>query len=564
MKIPSVPENEEARLEKLESYQILDTLPERDFDDLTALAAFICNSPIALISLVDEKRQWFKSPFGLNAKETSREISFCGHVVAEEEMLIVPDATQDHRFFDNPLVTGDPNIRFYAGAPLVAPGSLFLGTLCVIDDKTRQISEEQITMLNALARQVVSQFELRLNIEKLKRVQQELEASAQSERDSNRAKTLFLANMTHEIRTPLNGVTGMVELLANTPVSARQKEYLDLAMISANALHSLISDTLEISRIEAEQLDIVLTPFSLPNVITNVIQPMTAVAEAKGLNLVMQVDPEIPDQLIGDPSRLIQILNNLLGNGIKFTTEGEVKLEAKFAGKRDGLVSVCIVVSDTGIGIPPDKLESIFGVFSQLNTSTTRKNSGAGLGLAIVKKLTRRMGGEVQVKSELGEGASFILDLQFQEPSPSETTVEVFESSPPTIEANSESCAKQILVVEDNQINQTVVVEMLRDRNHQANVAENGREALEKVNQQSFDLILMDMQMPSMDGIEATQLIRSREQSEGLPRVPIIGLSANALSDDRRGCLSAGMDEYLTKPIQKDMLLGTIDRFLGR
>ena len=409
---PAIPPDEEQRLEALKAYEILDTLPESVYDDLTALAAHICQTPIALVSLVDRDRQWFKSRLGLDASETPRDISFCGHVVADRETLIVPDAQRDERFADNPLVTGEPGIRFYAGAPLATPDQHYVGTLCVIDSQPHTLGDQERGLLEALSRQVVSQLELRLNLRNLESTQEELRQAILSEREASQAKSLFLANMSHELRTPLNAVIGYSEMLQEEAEDAGQESFVDdLGKIRSSGEHllGLINDILDLSKIEAGKLILERESFGLAELLaetTPVVEPLVA---KNGNVLKVHVRDPI-DRMEGDRSRTRQCLLNLLSNAAKFTENGTIALEVRRAtlGEQS---AIAFSVEDTGIGIAPEDLERVFGRFEQVSRKSGPKHAGTGIGLPLTRHLAVLMGGDVTAESEPGGGSMFTLVL---------------------------------------------------------------------------------------------------------------------------------------------------------
>ena len=402
MKHPLIPPDEAERLAALEAYQVLDTLPEESFDDLTRIAASICDMPIALISLVDADRQWFKSRFGLTTAETPRAVSFCGHVVADGRLLVVEDATLDQRFADNPLVTDGPVVRFYAGAPLLTPTNHVLGTLCVIDHEPRQLSAERLDTLAALARQVVSQLELRLS---LRRLAEERERLAQA----SQVKSQFLARMSHELRTPLNAILGysdlVVECLRDVPVRPEVPEYLDLVLSAGEQLLGLVDGVLDLRKVEAGRLELAVQDIDLVVLAEAVAATVRPLMDRSGSRL--QLDVEAGDGPVrGDPLKIQQCLLNLLANAARFTQAGLVRLEVR-ADEHE----IVFAVDDDGIGLGPEQLERIFLPFEQATAQTAARFGGTGLGLAITRRLAELMGGEVTASGELGEGSCFVLRL---------------------------------------------------------------------------------------------------------------------------------------------------------
>lgn len=369
---------------------------------------------------------------------------------------------------------------------------------------------------------------------------------------TNHAKSEFLANMSHEIRTPMNGVLGMVQLLEDTPLTSEQEEMLRTLKNSAQYLLGLLNDILDLSKVEAGKMTLEKIPVNLHELARETLALFSGRASEKGLLLQMQFDPNTPEWVLGDPVRLRQIVANFISNAIKFTHAGSVTLIMLPSPTYPH--GVWIGVQDTGIGIPEDKIGDLFEAFTQVDRSTTRKYGGTGLGLTISKKLAEMMGGRIGVESEVGVGSLFFVDLplpaaqppqRHDDPSQQQSLPEVFPN-------------RRVLLVEDNEVNRKVAVRLLGKLQLEVDIAVNGREAVQKATENTYDLILMDCQMPEMDGYEATRTLRER----GL-QTPIVALTANALEGDREKCLACGMDDYLSKPIQADELRETLARWLG-
>lgn len=912
---------EQERIAALKEYQVLDTAAEADLDALAKLASTICQTPIALISLIDENRQWFKANKGLNAEETPRNISFCQHAIKGEDVYEVENATVNPIFARNPLVTGYPNIRFYAGAPLSTPSGYNIGTLCVIDTEPKILTDKQKESLRTLSKFVISQFELRKtkrqleenkayyenlvekasdtiytsnikgeftfvsksirklagynntellgkhftelvadeyreivarfymdqikdgreesllefpiitskgkkkwieqtvtilfkdgkligyhgivrDIDHRKRVEQELitatrEAeeirktfqgvlnntdmvvaikdiyfryilvnkkfeklyhitnneiylktdhdirpkeladalritdiqvvtekriihfeqqlktsegqvtfevskfplyndngdlyafcltatditerkkteAAVKERDqkfsamfhsspvamtldsiepnrfvetnesfskltgftqeellglnftetgmidakqrekmvtlfkergyirneelkiidknklqkyillsvevieingkphtlgvyhniterkilerqlvaakdqaeeSGKAKEQFLANMSHEIRTPMNAVLGFTDLLSETTLSPEQKEYVHAIETSGKSLMSVINDILDYSKIEAGMLTIEEVPLSIRSIFSSLFISFNEQASKKYIKLSFESDSKIPEVVTGDPARLTQIITNLVGNAIKFTQKGEITVNALLLEETKDKVIVQYTVKDSGIGIPEDKIASIFERFNQGSNDTTRKYGGTGLGLSIVKKLAELQGGSIAVKSIPQKESTFVVIIPYG--IAAEEAKESMVQTAKTIQLKSKTIS--ILLAEDNRLNQKLAEKILQDFGFRIDIADNGKIAIDKIKQGGYDVVLMDMQMPEMNGYEATQVIRQQLKIN----IPIIAMTAHAMASERERCLQLGMNDYISKPFKKDEL----------
>ncbi len=672
MKSAPLPPNEHERLRELFSLEILDTGHESQFDEIVQLASHICEAPITLVSLVDESRQWFKAKVGLDVTETPRDVAFCAHTLLQDDLLVVEDVRDDERFRENPFVTGDANITFYAGSPLRTSNGYNVGTLCVLDTRKRQLTETQRTALQLLSRQVVKELELRkanrelqrknqmlqgflenipviayrvdgegiirelvgsglaalgfgnkrwtgrnafellphmaetirevlrtgkstfvssgnrkgrewhlehyvfpdgttpggvtgfaLNVTSRVAFERELKAAKETAERATQAKSRFLANMSHEIRTPISAILGFAHMLRQQPLPGEAREYLDHISASGELLLQLIGDVLDLTKIEEGKFELHQERFPLREVVRSSLHPYQFRAGEKGLQFTLYFADDLPDYVVGDANKLSQVVVNLVSNALKFTPQGgiEVRCTAEPPAAAGGTARLKVAVRDTGIGIPADKRDQVFGRFTQADASINRQFGGSGLGLAIVKELVERMGGALGVESthatdrapgETGSTFWFTLPLRVAEAPLSPP------ADGPSPAALHYGNGVHVLLVDDNEINQRLAGAMLRGTGCRVTVAGNGQEALRALQTDDFQLVLMDIQMPVLDGYQATRWIREKLRLT----LPIVGLSANVYREEIDQCYEAGMNDYLSKPYTEMALREKLARWV--
>ncbi len=394
MQIAPIPENEQTRIQALLDYQILDSEAEAEYDGFVKLLSYICQTPIALISLVDPTRQWFKAKVGCEASETSRDIAFCAHAILQSDVFVVPDTLKDPRFEDNPLVTGEPHIRFYAGAPLITPEGLALGTLCAIDQAPRNLTGEQLVALKFLAKQVMTQLELR-------RRTQELEQVLES-------KNKLFHLLSHDLRSPFNGILAFSRTLVEERETLTKDEIEDFSqtiLTSAEQFMQLIDNLLQSTRFELGALEYQPATIAIDTVIGNVQALLKGNTTQKMVELVYESHPGV--EVFADSTMLHSIFQNLIGNAIKFTpSKGRVTVEVV---DQDAMIQVTVI--DTGVGVPSDMMADLFEVKAYRSTDGTAGEKGTGLGLLLCKDLVEKQGGRLWAESVVGQGTSFFLTL---------------------------------------------------------------------------------------------------------------------------------------------------------
>jgi PAS domain S-box-containing protein len=480
--------------------------------------------------------------------ETAREIEWldlgaavCGCVardgcrIVAEHIQTTPDPRTD-------LIRGF-GIQAYACHPLLNQSQV-IGTLSFGSRTKTAFAEDELRLMKAVADHVA------IAMQRV-RLLESMERSARAAAAANEAKGRFLANMSHELRTPMNAILGMIDVATQKAAHPIAKDCLQTAKEAGDLLLSLLNDLLDSSKIEAGKLELESAPFSLRHMLDQITRVLAVRAGEKGLHFYCRMPDGMPDALVGDQTRVQQVLINLAGNAIKFTERGEVEVSARTLAQ-DGEAWLEFAVRDTGIGIPPADVERIFHPFAQADVSTTRRFGGTGLGLSICSSLVGMMGGRIWVESEVGKGSTFHFTVRLPL-----ATEPLAESETPFGVSTAPLANLRILLVEDNPANQTLAAYILEERGHAVEIAGDGQQAIRLTRQNRYDVILMDVQMPGMDGLEATKAIRA--QGDGPRRVPIIAMTAHALKGDRERCLAAGMDAYLSKPIDAHELIALVE-----
>lgn len=530
MKSASIPETEKLRLMTLDRYQVLDTEAEQCFDDITKLASVICNTPISLVSLVDTNRQWFKSKVGLDADETSREIAFCSHAILQEHVFEIEDAQKDERFFDNPLVTGGPKIRFYAGAPLCAPNGQAIGTLCAISDKPQTLSDEQRLALQTLAKQVIAQLELRLKVRQLK--------------ESNKAKDEFLSTISHELRTPLNAITGFSEILKHSPevkaLPSEQVSYIDNIDFSSQQLLEIVNSVLDLEKITAGKMELKPQPVVLDTLFQNIMNMMNVKAKQGNIELNYDIDPHFNSRFFDlDKTKLTQIIVNIVNNAVKFTP-AQKQINIRFYLNKNKLH---IEVADQGIGISKTDQALLFDKYKQVGM---QRKEGTGLGLCITKGLVELMRGKIQLSSTLGKGTLVSISLPIDE---CQAGLELAQEQPTNLEK------RHVCIVEDNPLNQMLIKAVMSQLSCQFTIFESAEALFERSSLENFDLFLLDINLPGMSGLEALQELKEQQLTQ-----PIVAVTADVFQEKE---LYAKFDDVIIKPYKKSDIVEMLNRIFA-
>lgn len=540
---------EQRRLEALKEYEVLDGTAEEQFDEIAKLASIVCDKPISFISFIDHQTQYLKGKIGIEIPQTAKENSFCQYTIKGTNVLEVHDTLEDPRFINNPFVVGEPFLRFYAGCPIEDQEGNNLGSICVMDIKPGELTELQKKTLSSLSKQVsYSLVKRKANI----KINHEKEQA----NHNSKVKSEFLSTMSHEIRTPLNGIISITHLLnSEKNISNQYRDYFKNLRFASEGLLNLVNDILDFSKIEAGKIELQKEVFDLKTFLDDIKESFKFRAEENDTKILFEWDKKLSSYYEGDKFRIAQILNNLISNAVKFTAQGLITLRAsKIASEKGtGTVKILLEVEDSGIGIPQDKIESVFDSFSQATITTTQDYGGTGLGLAITRSLVELFGSEIHVKSTMGEGSCFFFELDLP-------LAQNRDQKQANLNLKKDITGLKVLLAEDNELNTFVVQRFMDLWSVDLDVVVNGQEAVDKANTSNYDIILMDIEMPIMGGSVAAKIIQQGTSINC--KTPIYAMTAYAISDVNELPETEFFSGYLSKPLNPGQLHDTLSEYL--
>ncbi|MBD0831415.1 GAF domain-containing hybrid sensor histidine kinase/response regulator [Aestuariibaculum sediminum] len=523
------------RLKQLHFYNILKTSKEDQFDNITQLISYQINIPVVLITLIDQDRIWYKSKTGIDIKSIHRKFSPNNYVINNKSPLIIEDLKLDEQFTNNPLIKKH-DFRFYAGVPIVTPKGQIIGTLCVYDILPKKTDKCLIDVLTMYARTIMDLIILKRENHKIQNL--------------SKIKDDFLSNMNHEIRTPLNAIIGFNDLLSKHLKTKEAQTYSGIINEAGTQLKVLLNDILDIKNLKKGKLHLKNSPNSIRELCEYIIKITEQPANEKGLTLNYNIDANIPDILEFDKPKLSQLFLHVLNNAIKFTHKGFISMQVKLLCINTNKAYIRFKIKDTGIGIPQNKLKLIFKNFFQIENFSTKRYEGVGIGLTLVKKLVALFNGKIKVDSIVNSGTTILIDIPFNIPNPL-----------PKLRTNKQGSTKlsdlNILIVEDNKFNQQLAKTILTKHHARVDLASNGKIALKQIQKNNYSLILMDLQMPIMDGYTCSKHIRNKLKLT----TPIIACTANTMNNERKKCLNIGINEFLSKPYLSHELINIVSKY---
>jgi len=538
-----------ARLATLRATQLLDTPPEEPFDRLTRLAKNVIGAPASFLTLVDESRDFYKSLCGpgepLASQRQWEGATFCQCVLTAGGPLVLNDVTALPGWRDLPAVQ-TLGLRAYAGAPLMTSDGRCLGSFCAVDFAPRTWRDSDVALLTEMAHATVREIELR------QALRQASEAS--------QAKGDFLASMSHEIRTPMNAILGLTHLMVRDIQDTGQRDRLSKIDLAARHLLQVMNNVLDVSKLDAGKVQLEDAPLALDALLRDCLALVRPAAQARGLALRLEVGP-LPAGARGDATRLRQALLNLLSNAVKFTRQGSVCLRARCLAERRDALELHFEVEDSGEGIEAQALGRLFNRYEQADETVSRRHGGTGLGLALTRQLAQLMGGDVGVHSQLGQGSRFWFTAQLRrdtEPARALIADGMAAAADDEASLRQQHAGQRVLLAEDNPINQEVACELLRYVGLHVDVASDGSQALAMASSGGYDLVLLDVQMPQLDGLTVARRLRAHPGF----RSTLVAMTGSALDLDRQACQVAGMDDHLAKPVAPEGLYRMLRRWL--